>query len=200
VQRTDVAHDPAYSPDCQIESPGVHEMKRSKRPMLPARSGASPAAGSMVLGDSLAYFEPDGEADASPVSTQYRESWRRFFTTVFAALLLIGTEEGARAAFERPAAAGFGHHSASRFGRHLRDKPRCKDCSIVVSRREVEYGGAEPGDGTASADGQIQLATFYQFTLRGPDGSLRVITTTNAEAWREGERVSVIAGAKLASR
>jgi hypothetical protein len=175
-------------------------MKPSKHQRLPARSSAPAAAGSMVLGDPLAYLESDGEADASPVSTQYRESWRRFFTTAFAALLLIGTEEGARAAIERPAAAGLGHHASSRFGHRLRDKPRCKGCSIVVSRREVEYGGAEPGDGTASTDSQMQLATFYQFTLRGPDGTLRVITTTNAEAWREGERVNVIAGAKLASR
>jgi hypothetical protein len=35
--------------------------------------------------------------------------------------------------------------------------------------------------------------------LRQADGSLRVITSTNADAWREGERVSVIEGAKLAN-
>jgi hypothetical protein len=174
-------------------------VKRTKRGTSYS-SPASAAAESIVIGHSLPYIEGDGEADASPVSTQYRESWRRFFATVFAALLLIGTEEGARAAFEHPAATNAGHHASSRNGHHLRDKPRCKGCGVIVSRREIDYGSAGSGDLAAGADGRIQLATFYQFTLREPDGSLRVITTTNSDAWREGERVSIIKGAKLASR
>jgi len=178
------------------EEPAV---KRSKRSLSPAVAGALPAADSVLLGHAPAYLGGDGEADVCPVSTQYREAWRRFFATLCAALLLIGTEEGARAAFERPTVGNSGHHASTRSGHRLREKPRCKGCGTIVSKREVEYGGPVTGD-VASADGQIQGATFYQFTLRLPDGSLRVITTTNAEAWREGERVSVIQGAKLASR
>lgn len=174
-------------------------MKRSKRSTSSARVSASPAVESIVIGSLPAYLEADGEADASPVSMQYRETWRRFFATLFAALLLIGTEEGARAAFERPTAANSGHQASLRSGHRLHEKPRCKGCGTIVSRREVDYGGAAPGEAAASTDGKIQLATVYQFTLRLPDGSLRVITTTNAEAWREGERVSVIQGAKLAT-
>jgi hypothetical protein len=174
-------------------------MKRSNRSTLITRTGASPAADTIVLGHSLPYFETGSEADASPVSTHYRESWRRFFATLFAALLLIGTEEGARAAFDHPAAAGSGHH-ASRNSHRLHEKPKCKTCGTIVSRREIDNGGTAPGEATTRADGQIQLATFYQFTLRQADGSLRVITSTNADAWREGERVSVIEGVKLASR
>jgi hypothetical protein len=172
-------------------------MKRAKRSPLPNHDRTSPAAESIAISHLLPYLEGDGEADAAPVSTHYRESWRRFFATAFAALLLIGTEEGARAAFEHPAAVSSGHHGLSRNSHRLHEKPKCKSCGTIVSKREVDYGGKGLGDAAASGDGQTQLATFYQFTLREPDGSLRVITTTNAEAWREGERVSVIEGAKL---
>jgi hypothetical protein len=175
-------------------------MKRAKRSKPYSRVSVSPLAETIVLDHSLPYLETEGEADVSPVSTHYRESWRRFFATVFAALLLIGTEEGARAAFEHPAAASSGHHALARNSHRLHEKPRCKSCGTIVSRREVDYGRNGLGDVAAGGDGQIQLATFYQFTLRLPDGSLRVITTANAEAWREGERVSVIEGAKLANK
>ena len=175
-------------------------MKRSKRSKPHTRVGVSPLAEAIALDHSLPYLEADGEADVSPVSTHYRESWRRFFATVFAALLLIGTEEGARAAFEHPQATGSGHHASVRNSHRLHQTPRCKSCGTIVSRREVDYGGNGLGDVAAGADGQIQLATFYQFTLRLPDGSLRLITSTNADAWREGEKVSVIEGAKLANK
>jgi hypothetical protein len=175
-------------------------MKRSKRSTLRTRVSVLPVAEAIVLDHSLPYSEADGEADVSPVSTHYRESWRRFFATVFAALLLIGTEEGARAAFEHPAAASSGHYASSRNSHRLHEKPKCKRCGTIVSKREVDYGGNGLGDAAAGADGHIRLAALYQFTVRLPDGSLRVITSTNAEAWREGERVSVIEGAKLANK
>jgi hypothetical protein len=148
-----------------------------------------------MFSQSIAYLADDGEPDAGTVTTRFGDAWRRWLVAVCATVFLIGTEESARAGFGHPAAdAGFASASGSRVKAAHRNqgRPRCSGCGAIVAKREVSSSTVFEASTGPTAAGNLQPATYYEFTLRLPDGSTRLITASNAEAWREGERVSVI--------
>jgi hypothetical protein len=161
-----------------------------------------------VFSQSIAYLAAgdadDGEPDAGTVTARFNDAWRQLLVAACATVFLIGTEESARAGFGHPASdAGFASASTSRVKAAHRNqgRPRCTGCGAIVAKREVSSGDSAPEVPTAStAASKPQPATYYEFTIRLPDGSTRLITASNAEAWREGERVSVIENMNLARR
>jgi hypothetical protein len=61
--------------------------------------------------------------------------------------------------------------------------PRCPECGMIVSVREIEGRDDEsPGS--------------REFVVRLADGSTRVIGDANPGAWRTGERLIIIDGAR----
>jgi hypothetical protein len=81
-----------------------------------------------------------------------------------------------------PGAAG---HSGAIFALDVpagetRAGPRCPECGMVVSTREVERHDESPGS--------------YEFVVRMADGSSRVIEDADPGRWRESERLIVIDG------
>jgi hypothetical protein len=144
----------------------------------------------------------DGGLEPETIAAQYGKIWGQLLSAVCAVFFLIGTEEIARATVPHSeSAANFDDvrmararnkaralamtHAAS-YGHRT---PKCTGCGAVVSIREIR-----PADvaGGLVADGPVQGAAYYEFIIRMPDGSNRVVTGATPEAWREGERVTVI--------
>jgi hypothetical protein len=159
-----------------------------------------------LFGPSLARLSDPDPADsgleAETIAAQYGKAWSQLLTAVCAVFFLIGTEEVARATVPHaPSAASSGDmrmaharnraralamaHAAS----YSHRKAKCGGCGAVVSMREIR-----PTDVTDRPDAEsaMQSAAYYEFVIRMPDGSNRVVTGANPEAWREGERVTVI--------
>jgi hypothetical protein len=67
-----------------------------------------------------------------------------------------------------------------------RARPRCAECGVVVSMREIE--------------GHDEAGKRYEFIVRMADGSNRVIADANPASWRTGEGVIVLGGVKPPSR
>jgi hypothetical protein len=57
--------------------------------------------------------------------------------------------------------------------------PRCPECGMIVSTREIERHGEE-------------LPRSYEFVVRMADGSSRVLEDADPGRWREGERLIII--------
>lgn len=97
-----------------------------------------------------------------------------------------------------PAEAAALHASAAPLG-HVY---RCPDCGVIESTREIEGPDEQTGvgaSGRASAGrrGGIEAKPFrnYEITIRMRDGSMRVIRDPRSARWRQGEPVTIIAGA-----
>jgi hypothetical protein len=144
----------------------------------------------------------DGGTEAETIAAQYGKAWSGLLAAVCAAFFLIGTEEVARItiphapsgasiddvrmAHARNKARALALAHAASYGHR---KAKCTGCGAVVSMREIR-----PTDiaDRPVAESAVQSAAYYEFVIRMPDGSNRVITDPNPEAWREGERVTVI--------
>jgi hypothetical protein len=85
-----------------------------------------------------------------------------------------------------------------------RHRLKCPGCGSVVSSREIGAGAGTAGPygvkvgitGGATGVTPLQAKKYYAFTVRLNDGSSRVVVDSNPAAWRIGERVNVIDGAK----
>jgi len=78
----------------------------------------------------------------------------------------------------------------------------CAECGVIESTREIEAPDENTGINAsgriAAGNGsEIEGMPFrtYEITIRLQDGSMRVITDANRASWRQGERVTIIAGA-----
>ncbi len=76
---------------------------------------------------------------------------------------------------------------------------RCAECGVIESTREIKASDETSGvnaSGQIAAGGEIQpkSARKYEITIRLKDGSMRVITDASPANWRQGERVTFIAG------
>lgn len=83
-----------------------------------------------------------------------------------------------------------------------RAKPRCPECGVIVSMREIDVRNEDNGSGATgrvAARGQgetrVKSTRSYEITVRMADGSSRVFNDANPARWRLGERVIVIDGA-----
>lgn len=76
-------------------------------------------------------------------------------------------------------------------------EPRCPECGVIVSMREIAGGGA---DADSAAAGHAGPGRRYEITLRQVDRANRVISLAGPMSWRAGERVIVIDGAGASSR
>ena len=88
-----------------------------------------------------------------------------------------------------------------------RVKPRCPECGVIVSMREIERHDQDSdpgaaGGATASNRGEtrVKWTRSYEITVRLADGSSRVINDAKPARWRPGERVIVIDGANPSNR
>jgi len=88
-----------------------------------------------------------------------------------------------------------------------RARPRCPECGVIVSVRQIERRTEDNGPGAAAgaAPGngdELQVTTnwTYEITVRMSDGSSRVVEDANPAEWRTGERLIVIGGVKPSSR
>ena len=82
-----------------------------------------------------------------------------------------------------------------------RTRPRCPECGVVVSVREVEGAIEDTGPGAAGAGKagsrggiQVKVSRHYEMVVRMADGAIRVIDHASPARWRTGERLIVIAG------
>jgi hypothetical protein len=82
-----------------------------------------------------------------------------------------------------------------------RAAPRCPECGMIVSMREIK--GRDEDSGPAAASGVaagsrdkalVKPTRNYEIIVRMADGSNRVINAANPARWRTGERLKVIAG------
>jgi hypothetical protein len=97
-----------------------------------------------------------------------------------------------------PADASALHASAAPVG-HVY---RCPDCGVIESARQIEGPAEQTGAGASGRmaagkrDG-IEAQSFrnYEITVRMQDGSMRVIKDPRSARWRQGEPVTIIAGA-----
>ena len=71
----------------------------------------------------------------------------------------------------------------------VRTVPKCPECGMVVSMREIEAHGEDAAHDGAAAT----TPPRYEIIVRLADGSERVIREANPARWRVGERVVVIA-------
>ena len=78
---------------------------------------------------------------------------------------------------------------------------RCAECGVIESTRKMKAaeertGVNAPGRIAGSSRGEIEgkPARSYEITIRLQDGSMRVITDARSARWRQGERVTIIAG------
>jgi len=88
-----------------------------------------------------------------------------------------------------------------------RARPRCPECGVIVSMREIERHDEDTGPGaaggtpTGNGDGmRVKTASSYEIIVRMADGSSRVIEQANPARWRAGERLIVIAGTDPSGR
>jgi hypothetical protein len=85
-------------------------------------------------------------------------------------------------------------------------RPRCPECGVIVSMREIEKHGTSSDPGApvemtaGDQDGmQVKSNKHYEITVRMADGSSRLIYHANPARWRSGERLMVIAGTDSSS-
>ena len=78
----------------------------------------------------------------------------------------------------------------------VRARPRCVECGMIVSMREIESHDEDTGPGAAgrTTTGNRDGMRSYEIIVRMADGSSRVIEQANPARWRTGERLIVIAG------
>jgi hypothetical protein len=88
-----------------------------------------------------------------------------------------------------------------------RAKPRCPECGVIVSMREIERHDQDSGPGAAGGvtaanrdETRVKPTKSYEIIVRLADGSSRVINDANPARWRPGERVIVIDGASASNR
>ena len=88
-----------------------------------------------------------------------------------------------------------------------RAQPRCPECGVIVSMREIERHDQDSGTGAAGAvtagnrDGaRVKPGKSYEITVRMADGSSRVLNDAKPARWRPGERVIVIDGANASNQ
>jgi outer membrane lipoprotein SlyB len=88
-----------------------------------------------------------------------------------------------------------------------RAQPRCPECGVIVSMREIELRNEDTGPGAtggalAGNQGEtwVKSTRSYEITVRMADGSSRVLNDANPARWRHGERVIVIDGANPSNR
>jgi len=74
---------------------------------------------------------------------------------------------------------------------------RCADCGVIESTRTIEDADDQTGVGASGKGGGIEARPFrnYEITVRMQDGSMRVIKDPRSARWRQGEPVTIIAGA-----
>jgi hypothetical protein len=88
-----------------------------------------------------------------------------------------------------------------------RAKPRCPECGVIVSMREIEVRNKDSGPGTTGRvvagnqdETRVKSTRSYEITVRLADGSSRVFNDAKPARWRSGERVIVIDGADPSNR
>jgi hypothetical protein len=81
-------------------------------------------------------------------------------------------------------------------------RPKCEECGVVASTREidrlaVDRGATVPSMVMSGRRNDLAMASVkqYEVTVRMKDGSSRVFTDVNPSRWRAGERVILIEGA-----
>jgi hypothetical protein len=86
---------------------------------------------------------------------------------------------------------------------NVRGKWRCPECGVIVSMRGIGSSGpdavSEPAQYTLAAVDSVPRglsAQRFEFVVRLPDGSRRVIVNADSASWRLGEHVIVIDGAR----
>ncbi len=91
--------------------------------------------------------------------------------------------------------------------REARARPRCPECGVVVSMREIEVRGEDTGpgatEGMTAGNGEgarVKTTRNYEITVRMADGSSHAIEDANPARWRMGERVIVLYGANPSHR
>jgi len=84
---------------------------------------------------------------------------------------------------------------------------RCAECGVIESTRKVEAfdertGGDAPFRNAASNLGEreAQPGRIYEITIRLQDGSKRIVKDAHPANWRQGERVTLIAGLERPAR
>jgi len=82
-----------------------------------------------------------------------------------------------------------------------RARPRCRECGVIVSMREIASHDEDSGPGAAGEvtagdrdETRSKSARSHEIVVRMADGSSRVIDDANPASWRAGERVIVIDG------
>jgi len=88
-----------------------------------------------------------------------------------------------------------------------RAQPRCPECGVIVSMREIERHDQDSGTGAAGAvtaanrdETRVKSTRSYEITVRMAGGSSRVLNDANPARWRPGERVIVIDGANASNQ
>ncbi len=88
-----------------------------------------------------------------------------------------------------------------------RAKPRCPECGVIVSMREIERHDEDSGPGAAGGvtagnrdETRVKSTKSYEIIVRMADGSSRVIDDANPARWRTGESLIVIGGVKPSNR
>jgi hypothetical protein len=86
-------------------------------------------------------------------------------------------------------------------------KPRCPECGMIMSVREIGMDDEESGHGAAGEaiagnrnKERVKSARSYQITVLMAGGSSRVINHANPANWRPGERMILIDGANPPNR
>lgn len=76
-------------------------------------------------------------------------------------------------------------------------KPRCAECGVVESMREIDAAAAAAGIDRRGGTGTMPAkpAKRYELTLRMGDGSRHIIASAGKGGWKVGERVIAIAPA-----
>ncbi len=80
-------------------------------------------------------------------------------------------------------------------------RPRCPECGMIVSVREIERHDQDSGSGAAGAvtagnrdETPGKMTKNYEITVRMAGGSSRVFNLASPARWRTGERLIVIGG------
>ena len=88
-----------------------------------------------------------------------------------------------------------------------RAKPRCPECGVIVSMREIEVRNEDTGPGATGGavagnqdETRVKSTRSHEITVRLADGSSRVFNDASPARWRSGERVIVIDGADPSNR
>jgi outer membrane lipoprotein SlyB len=85
---------------------------------------------------------------------------------------------------------------------NARARPRCPECGVIVSMREIQRHDEDSGPGAAGGvtagnrdATRVKSTKSYEIIVRMADGSRRVIHDAKPASWRTGEQVIVIGGA-----